>query len=89
MHDMRKIESEEVRVKGADLGDKVKELLHEGNVRRIIVKNGEGQTVMEIPVTAGVVVAVIAPIVTALGAIAALAAEWSIEVQRTSEEAKS
>jgi hypothetical protein len=81
-----KIQSEEVRVKGAELGDKVKELLHEGNVRRIIVRNGEGQTVMEIPVTAGVVVAVIAPILTALGAIAALAAEWSIEVQRATDE---
>jgi predicted regulator of Ras-like GTPase activity (Roadblock/LC7/MglB family) len=81
-----KIQKEEIHVMGADLADKVKELIHEGNVRRIIVRNGEGQTVMEIPVTAGVVVAVIAPIVTALGAIAALAAEWSIEVQRTSED---
>ena len=77
-----KVDREEVRVKGADLADKVKQLLHEGNVRRVIVRDGEGRTVMEIPVTAGVVVAVIAPILTALGAIAALAAEWSIEVQR-------
>jgi predicted regulator of Ras-like GTPase activity (Roadblock/LC7/MglB family) len=80
------VRKEEFRVDPADLANKVKELIHEGNVRRVIVRNGEGQTVMEIPVTAGVVVAVIAPILTALGAIAALAAEWSIEVQRTSED---
>jgi hypothetical protein len=77
-----KIGDEEIRVKGGELKDKVKDLLHEGNVRRIIVRDGEGNTVMEIPVAAGVVVAVIAPILTALGAIAALASEWSIQIQR-------
>lgn len=84
-----KVSKEEVRVGGADLANKVKELIHEGNVRRIILKNSEGHTVMEIPVTAGVVVAVIAPILTALGAIAALAAEWSIVVERVEPAAPS
>jgi uncharacterized protein DUF4342 len=82
-------ETEEFRVDPGDLVDKVKGFLHEGNVRRIIVRNGEGHTIMEIPVTAGVVVFLFAPIVTALGAIAALASEWSIVVVRTDEhEAK-
>jgi hypothetical protein len=78
-----KIDKEEIKVAAADLTDKVKELIHEGNVRRIILKNGEGQTIMEVPVTAGVLVAIVAPIITAIGAIAALASEWSVEVQRT------
>lgn len=70
-----------VRLKGQAFVDKVKELIHEGNVRRIVIKNDGGHTVMEIPVTAGVVAAVLAPVVTAVGAIAALANEWSIEVE--------
>ncbi|MEO6081951.1 MAG: DUF4342 domain-containing protein [Umezawaea sp.] len=70
------------RVHAQALVAKVKELIHEGNVRRIVVKNEQGQTVMEIPVTAGVVAAIAAPVVTAVAAIAALAKEWSIEVER-------
>ena len=77
-----KIDSEEVRVSAGDLVDKVKELIHEGNVRRIILKNSEEQTVMEIPVTAGVLMAIVAPVLAAFGAVAALAAEWSIVVER-------
>jgi len=64
------------------LAAKVKELLHEGNVRRIVVKNLQGHTVMEIPVSAGVIAAVALPIVTAVGALAALANDWKIEVHR-------
>jgi putative cell wall-binding protein len=74
-----------IRLKGQAFADKVKELIHEGNVRRIVIKNESNHTVMEIPVTAGVVAAVIAPIVTAVGAIAALANEWSIEVEHREE----
>ncbi|HEV2777846.1 MAG TPA: DUF4342 domain-containing protein [Actinophytocola sp.] len=70
-----------VRLRGQALIDKVKELIHEGNVRRLVIKNDEGHTVMEIPVTAGVIAAVAAPVVTAVAAIAALAKEWSIEVE--------
>jgi uncharacterized protein DUF4342 len=77
-----KVENEEYRVEPGELVDKVKALIHEGNVRRIIVKNGEGQTIMEIPVTAGVVLVLVAPIVAAVGALAAFASEWSIVVQR-------
>lgn len=74
-----------MRLRGQALVDKVKELVHEGNVRRIIIKNDMGHTVIEIPVTAGVVVAVAAPIVTAVGAIAALAGEWHIEIEHRAE----
>lgn len=71
-----------LQLKGEALVAKVKELIHEGNVRRIIVKNDRGHVVLEVPVTAGVVALVAAPVVTAIGAIAALAHEWSIEVER-------
>ncbi|MFJ8962543.1 DUF4342 domain-containing protein [Lentzea sp. NPDC102401] len=70
------------RLRGEALVEKVKELIHEGNVRRLILKNDEGHTVMEIPLTAGVVAAIAAPVVTAIGAIAAIASEWTIEVDR-------
>jgi Domain of unknown function (DUF4342) len=80
-HDTMSTARQAIRLRGQALVDKVKELIHEGNVRRIVIKNDEGHTVMEIPVTAGVVAAVVAPIITAIGAIAALANEWSIEVE--------
>jgi hypothetical protein len=87
----RQVKREEMRVRSHALADRVRELIHEGSVRRIIVKNVDGHTILEIPVTAGVIAAVLAPIAVALGAIAALAAEWSIEVERiapaTAEEA--
>lgn len=72
---------ETIRLRGEAFVEKVKELLHEGNVRRIIIRNEAGHTVMEIPVTAGVLAAIVAPVVTAVGAIAALANDWTIEVQ--------
>jgi hypothetical protein len=72
-----------MKVRGDVLAAKVKDLLHEGSVRRITVKNDEGHTVMEIPVTAGVVAAVVAPVLTAVAAIAALASKWEIEIHRS------
>jgi hypothetical protein len=80
---------EEVRVQGEALVEKVKELVHEGNVRRVIVKNERGQTVMELPLTIGVVGAIAAPVIAAVGAIAALASKWTIEVERTGPKPKS
>ncbi|QNE48547.1 DUF4342 domain-containing protein [Glaciihabitans sp. INWT7] len=75
--------AEKLRVKGEAMVAKVRELLHEGNVRRITVKDGAGHTVMEIPVNAGVVAAVVAPVLVAVAAIAALASDWEIEVYRS------
>ena len=77
--------AENAKIRGEAMTAKVKDLLHEGSVRRIKVKNNEGHTVIEIPVTAGVVAAVVAPVLTAVAAIAALASDWEIEVHRGSE----
>lgn len=73
---------EEFKINGRDLVDKVKELIREGNVRRIIVKDKDGKTLVELPVTVGVVGVVIAPVLAALGAIAALVTECTIIVER-------
>ena len=69
---------EEMKVKGEDLLKKVKELIHEGSIRRI--KNDAGETYIEIPLTLGVVGMVVAPILAAVGAIAALASNFTIEI---------
>ena len=76
----------EFKVKGEELLKKIKELIHEGNVRKLIIKNEEGKTYLEIPVTVGVVGAIIAPVLAAVGAIAALAASFTIEVVRKEDK---
>jgi hypothetical protein len=68
-------------VRGEDLLKHVKQILHEGNVRRIVIKQG-GKTLVEFPVTLGVVGALAAPMLAALGAVAALLKECTIEVER-------
>ena len=73
---------ESIKVQGEALASKVKSLMHEANVHRIVVQNDSGHTVMEIPVTAGVIVAVTLPVLIAVGAIAALANDWTIQVHR-------
>lgn len=73
---------EEMSISADNLIIKVKELLHEGNVTRIIVKNEEGKTLIEIPATVGVIGALFAPWLAALGAIAALATKCKIVVER-------
>lgn len=80
--------TERVKVQADALREKVEELLHEGNVRRIIVKNAEGQTVMELPLTFGIVGAVAAPMIAAVGAMAGVAARWSLEIERREPPAK-
>lgn len=74
--------TEEFSLHGDALLAKVKELVHEGNIRRIIIKNEEGQTLIEIPLTLGVVGAVLLPVWAAIGAIAALAANLTIVIER-------
>lgn len=78
-----KVHTEEFRVDGEKLIAKIRELLHEGNIRRIIIKDKEGKTVMEIPVTIGVVGALLAPQLAAIGAIAALITEATIVVEKS------
>ena len=77
-----KFTSEEYRVSGKDLVDRVGELLHEGNVTRIIVKDEAGKKLIEIPATVGVLGVVIAPWLAALGVIAALVTNCRIVVER-------
>jgi hypothetical protein len=73
---------EKYRIAGEKLLSKVKELIKEGNVRRITIKNDEDKTLIEIPLTFGVVGAAIFPVWAAVGAIAALVTDCSIEVER-------
>lgn len=73
---------EEFRVDGEELLRKVKELINEGNIRRITIKNKDGKTIMELPLTIGVVGAVLAPVLAAVGAIAALVTECTVIVER-------
>jgi Domain of unknown function (DUF4342) len=73
---------EELPVLGEQLLTRVRELVHEGNVRRIIIKQ-EGHTILEIPLTIGVVGVILQPALVAIGAIGALMAQCSIEVIRT------
>jgi hypothetical protein len=74
--------TEEIRIRGEELLAKVKELVHEGNVRRMIIKNDEGTTLIEVPLTVGVIGAVLLPVWAAIGAIAALATDCTIVVER-------
>jgi len=78
-----KFRSEEFRVNGEELIAKIKNLVKEGNIRRITIKNKEGKTVFEIPLTFGVVGALIAPQLAAIGAIAALLTEATVVVEKT------
>jgi hypothetical protein len=78
---------EEVKVLSHELADKVKSLIHEGNVRRIIIKDDKGNTFVEIPVTVAAVGAVFAPILAAVGALAAMAAKFTIVVEKTAPPA--
>jgi hypothetical protein len=77
-----KVTREEYTVSAGNLVDRVRELLHEGNVTRVIVKDDAGRTLLEIPATVGVIGTVIAPWLTALGVIAALATNCRIVVER-------
>ncbi len=77
------VRTEEFRVNGEQLLAKVKELLHEGNIRRVIIKDKEGKTLVEFPMTFGVVGALLAPSLAALGAVAALVSEATIVVEKT------
>ncbi|MDO9258218.1 MAG: DUF4342 domain-containing protein [Bacteroidales bacterium] len=82
LYKLTKMNSSEFKVKGEDLLRKIREIIEEGNVNRIIIKDHEGKVYIEIPVTLGVIGALIAPVLAAVGALAALAADFTIEVIR-------
>jgi hypothetical protein len=73
---------EKYQVKGEDLLKKVKELIHEGNIRKITISNKDGKVLIVLPLTIGVVGAVLAPALAAVGAIAALVTECTISVEK-------
>lgn len=76
----------EFKVTGEELLSKIRELIREGNIRRIIIKNDKGETYLEIPVTIGLIGAIVAPVFAAIGALAALAANFTIVVERKEED---
>jgi hypothetical protein len=79
--------TEEIHIAGSELVERLKKLVAEGNVRRLIIRSPSGQSLLEIPLTAGVavggVVTIFAPVLAALGALAALLAEVKVEIVRT------
>jgi hypothetical protein len=87
-HDKRTI-VEEFKVSGEAVVSKVKELVYEGNVRRITIKNEEGKTLFEIPLVVGVIGALLLPQLAALGAVGALIAKLTITIEREEVVAKS
>ncbi len=76
------VKYEEFKVDGESLISKIKELLHEGNIRKIIIKDDKGTTYIEIPLTIGIVGTLLLPVWAAVGAIAALAANFTIGVEK-------
>ncbi len=78
-----RVRTEEFRVNGEQLLSKVKELLHQGNIRRVTIKDKDGKTLVEFPMTFGVVGALLAPSLAALGAVAALVSEATVVVEKT------
>ncbi|MGO9260320.1 MAG: DUF4342 domain-containing protein [Bryobacteraceae bacterium] len=79
---------EQVKVHAGDLADKVKELIHEGNVRRIIIKDEGGHTFVEIPLSVATVGVVLAPILAAVAAIATVVSHFDVVVERAAPAAR-
>jgi hypothetical protein len=73
---------QEFKIDGKDLLKKVKELIHEGNIRKLIIKNEEDKVIVEIPLTYGAVGAIIAPVLAVVGALAALLTKCTIVVEK-------
>ena len=79
------VRREEFIVDGETLVEKIKELVHEGNIRRVLIKNEEGRTLIDIPLTVGVLGALVVPQLAAIGAIAVLVSKATIVVEFTEE----
>jgi hypothetical protein len=77
---------EEFKVQGRELVEKVRHLIHEGNVQRVIIRDDRGHTFVEIPVTVAAVGVIVAPVLAAVGAIAAMAAHFTIVVERAGHD---
>ena len=79
--------TEEFRVNGEQLVAKIKEILREGNIRRLVIKDKDGRTLIEVPLTIGVVGVILVPVWAAIGAIAALVAEATVVVEKVDNAA--
>ncbi len=77
--------TEEFHINGEELLARIKELIHEGNIRRVIIKNKDGKVLIEFPMTLGVVGAVLAPTLAAVGAVAALIGEATVVVEKKNQ----
>lgn len=77
-----KVRKEEFKVSGDELLGFIKKLINEGNIRRIIVKDKDGNTLLEIPLTVGLAVSILIPVWVAIGAIAALASNYIIVIEK-------
>lgn len=75
--------TEEFKLEGGKVLDKIKELIHQGNIRRIILRSEEGKTYLEIPLTVGLVGAALLPVLAAVGALAAVVTRMVIVVEKT------
>jgi hypothetical protein len=85
MNEQPRPRTQEFTIDGDEVVAKVKELIHEGNIRRITIKNEEGRTMLEVPLTIGLIGAALLPVFAAIGAAAALATRCTIVVERESE----
>lgn len=88
MQEKQHAKRESFKVKGDEILVKIKEIIREGNARKIIIKNDKDDTIMEFTLTIGAIGAVVAPIFAAVGVIAALATDCTIEVEKREEEEK-
>jgi hypothetical protein len=82
-----KVFTEEIKVMGKDAVDLVGRLLHEGNVRRVIIRDSHGHTFMEVPVVIAAVGTIVAPVLAAIGALTALVVDFQIVVERVEPQA--
>ena len=82
----RPTRTEEFKLEGGKVLDKIKELIHQGNIRRITIKNEEGKTLIEIPLTIGLVGAALLPVFAAVGALAAVASRMVVSVEKLEED---
>ena len=81
-----KLDFEEFKIQARDLVDKVQELVHQGNVRRVIIKDEKGRTFIEIPVTIAALGVLAAPVLAAIGAMAALVSRFTLVVEKAAVE---
>lgn len=85
MSEDQQVHTEEFEVNSEEILSKIKELVHEGNIRRVVIKNEDGRSLIDVPLTVGVVGALLAPQLAAIGAITALIARATLVVERVED----